>query len=39
MLGLSLREEFREKRLKGTAIELSNDTNTGATEIAAQEFL
>ena len=39
MLGLSLREEFRGKRLKGTAIELSNDTNTGATEIAAQELL
>ena len=39
MLGLSLREEFRGKRLKGTAIELSNDTNTGATQIAAQEFL
>ena len=39
MLGLSLREEFRGKRLRGTAIELSNDTNTGATEIAAKEFL
>jgi hypothetical protein len=39
MLGLSLREEFRGKRLRGTAIELSNDTNTGATQIAAQEFL
>lgn len=39
MLGLTLREEFRGKRLKGTAIELSNDTNTGATQIAAKEFL
>src|SRR5690606_22719681 len=39
MLGLTLREEFRGKRLKGTAIELSNDANTGATQIAAQEFL
>lgn len=39
MLGLSLREEFRGKRLKGTAIELSNDSNTGATQIAAQQFL
>lgn len=39
MLGLSLREEFRGKRLKGTAIELSNDSNTGATQIAAKEFL
>lgn len=39
MLGLTLREEFRGRRLKGTAIELSNDTNTGATQVAAQEFL
>lgn len=39
MLGLTLREEFRGKRLKGTAIELSNDTNTGATQIAAKAFL
>ncbi|WP_247711953.1 DUF499 domain-containing protein [Qipengyuania qiaonensis] len=39
MLGLTLREEFRSKRLKGTAIELSNDSHTGATQIAAQEFL
>ncbi len=39
MLKLTLREEFRGKRLKGTAIELSNDTNTGATQIAAQAFL
>lgn len=39
MLGLTLREEFRGKRLKGTAIELSNETNTGATQIAAKQFL
>jgi len=39
MLGLVLREEFRGRRLKGTAIELSNETNTGATQIAAKEFL
>ena len=39
MLGLTLREEFRGKRLKGTAIELSNDTNTGATQVAAKAFL
>ena len=39
MLGLALREEFRGKRLKGTAIELSNETKTGATQIAAKEFL
>ncbi len=31
MIGLTLREEFRGKRLKGTAIELSNDSKTGAT--------
>lgn len=39
MLGLTLREEFRGKRLKGTAIELSNDQHTGATQIAARQFL
>ncbi len=39
MLGLTLREEFRGKRLKGTAIELSNARKTGATQIAAQQFL
>jgi hypothetical protein len=39
MLGLTLRDEFRGKRLKGTAIELSNEANTGATQIAAQQFL
>lgn len=39
MLGLTLREEFRGRRLKGTAIELSNDQNTGATQIAAAQFL
>jgi hypothetical protein len=39
MLGLNLRQEFKGKRLKGTAIELSNESNTGATQIAAAEFL
>ncbi len=39
MLGLTLRDEFRGKRLKGTAIELSNDQHTGATQIAAKQFL
>jgi hypothetical protein len=39
MLGLKLREEFRGKRLKGTAIELANDNKTGATQIAAEDFL
>jgi len=39
MLGLTLREEFRGRRLKGTAIELANENNTGATQIGADEFL
>ena len=39
MLGLKPREEFKSKRLKGTAIELSNESKTGATQIAAAQFL
>jgi hypothetical protein len=39
MLGLQLRDEFKGKRLKGTAIELSNEANTGATQVSAAEFL
>lgn len=39
MLNLNLREEFTRRRLKGTAIELTNDTNSGATEMSAQQFL
>ena len=39
MLGLKLRAEFRGKRLKGTAIELANANNTGATQVPAAEFL
>ena len=39
MLGLNLRTEFKGRRLKGTAIELSNETNTGATQISAHDFL
>ena len=39
MLGLTLRDEFRGKRLKGTAIELANESKTGATQIAAKQFL
>ena len=38
MLGLTLRKEFQGKRLKGTAIELINERNTGATKIRAAEF-
>jgi hypothetical protein len=39
MLGLELRKEFKGRRLKGTAIELSNKNQTGATQIPASEFL
>ena len=39
MLGLTLREEFKGRRLKGTAIELTNNNNTGATQIPAADFL
>lgn len=39
MLGLKLRQEFKGRRLKGTAIELSNEANTGATQVSAQDFL
>lgn len=39
MLGLKLRNEFKGRRLKGTAIELSNNANTGATQVPARDFL
>lgn len=39
MIGLKLREEFQGARLQGTAIELSNGSKTGATQISAQRFL
>ena len=39
MLGLTLRQEFQGRRLKGTAIELANKNNTGATQISATDFL
>lgn len=39
MLGLHIRQEFQGRRLKGTAIELANDTNTGATQLPASQFL
>ncbi len=31
MLVLNLRKEFQDHRLRGTAIELVNENNTGAT--------
>ncbi len=39
MLGLKLREEFKGRRLRGTAIELTNKNNTGAIQIPAEDFL
>ena len=39
LLGLTLRDEFKGRRLKGTAIELANENNTGATQVRAPEFL
>jgi hypothetical protein len=39
MLGLNLRKEFQGPRLRGTAIELANENNTGATQGAVAEFL
>ncbi|HEX5483774.1 MAG TPA: hypothetical protein VFZ08_14215 [Terriglobia bacterium] len=39
MFDLTLRPEFRGKRLKGTAIELANENQTGATQVAAAQFL
>jgi hypothetical protein len=39
VLGLTLRDEFKGRRLKGTAIELTNTNNTGATQISATDFL
>lgn len=39
MLGLQLREEFRGKRLKGTTVDFTNQSKTGALEVPANEFL
>lgn len=39
MLGLTLRKEFQDRRLRGTAIELTNDKKTGATQVDAASFL
>ena len=39
MLGLTLRKEFQGRRLKGTAIELANEQNTGATQVPTADFL
>jgi hypothetical protein len=39
MLELKLREEFRGKRLKGTTVDFTNQSKTGALEVPADEFL
>lgn len=39
MLDLTLREEFRGKRLKGTTVDFTNQSKTGALEVPASEFL
>jgi hypothetical protein len=35
MLASALREEFRGRRLEGTAIELASESQTGATQVGA----
>ena len=39
MLQLTLRNEFQGRRLKSIVIELGNSSNTGATQVAAKDFL
>ena len=39
MLGLNSRKEFQGARLRGAAIELANENNTGATQVPAAESL
>lgn len=39
MLDLQLREEFRGKKLKGTTVDFTNQSKTGALEVPATEFL
>ena len=39
MLDLVLREEFRGKRIKGTTVELTNASRSGALEVPAEDFL
>ena len=39
MLDLQLRDEFRGKRLKGTTVDFTNTSKTGALEVPATEFL
>lgn len=39
MLDLQLREEFRGKRLKGTTVDFTNQSKTGALDVSAADFL
>ncbi len=39
MFDLKLREEFRGKRLKGTTVDFTNQSKTGALDVPAAEFL
>ena len=39
MLGLTLREEFRGARLRGTTIDFNNEAKTGALDVPAADFL
>jgi hypothetical protein len=39
MLELSLRDEFRSAHLRGTVVSLTDNNSTGATQVAAQDFL
>ena len=39
MLDLILREEFRGKRLKGTTVDFTNTSKTGALDVSASDFL
>src|SRR5262249_29007485 len=39
MLDLKLRDEFKGKKLKGTTIDFTNQSRTGALEVSASDFL
>ena len=39
MIDLTLREEFRGRRLKGTTVDFTNQAHTGALDIPSADFL
>jgi hypothetical protein len=39
MIDLKLREEFRGRRLRGTTVDFTNQSHTGALEVSAADFL